>query len=163
MNYANSEQLAYNIEDNQQLAYAIEDNQKRSIPIWALHLAHTVGGVCGPCWGCTCAGVIPVLGLYLCWGHTCAGLIPVLRLHLCWGYTCWGYTCAGSILESNAICITACPERKTSQGQCQFLVLGRCISSMAITQQSPFSLIGTLFSRSRSWLDIWTERGVSVK
>ena len=46
MNYANSEQLAYNIEDNQQLAYAIEDNQKRSIPIWALHLAHTVGGVC---------------------------------------------------------------------------------------------------------------------
>lgn len=37
MNYANSVQLAYNIEDNQQLAYAIGNNQKGCIPIWILH------------------------------------------------------------------------------------------------------------------------------
>ncbi len=37
MNYANSVQLAYNIEDNQQLAYAIGNNQKGCIPIWISH------------------------------------------------------------------------------------------------------------------------------
>lgn len=37
MNYANSGQLAYNIEDNQQLAYAIGNNQKGRVPIWILH------------------------------------------------------------------------------------------------------------------------------
>ncbi len=37
MNYANSVQLAYNIEDNKQLAYAIGNNQKGCVPIWISH------------------------------------------------------------------------------------------------------------------------------
>lgn len=47
MNYANSVQLAYNIEDNQQLAYAIGNNQKGCIPIWILHPTYRKRPLCG--------------------------------------------------------------------------------------------------------------------
>lgn len=49
MNYANSGQLAYNIEDNQQLAYAIGNNQKGRVPIWILHPTRIERGRYGVC------------------------------------------------------------------------------------------------------------------
>lgn len=66
MNYANSVQLAYNIEDNQQLAYAIGNNQKGCIPIWILHPTYRKR----PLWG-TLRGYVNYSTFFLSFSLSC--------------------------------------------------------------------------------------------